>query len=111
MLEHIEDDEAELIRISSILLPGGRILIFVPAHRFLMSRMDDDVGHFFVDIPWKELTLQVFFRRISYHIGALFRCDGSSSMVGQVLPVEIEKTGAWSRALSRSLHCSHVQNG
>ena len=46
VLEHIEDDEAELNRISSILLPAGRILIFVPAHRFLMSRMDDDVGHF-----------------------------------------------------------------
>jgi SAM-dependent methyltransferase len=46
VLEHVEDDEAELSRICSTLLPGGRILIFVPAHQFLMSRMDREVGHF-----------------------------------------------------------------
>jgi SAM-dependent methyltransferase len=46
VLEHVEDDEAELNRIGSTLLPGGRILIFVPAHQFLMSRMDREVGHF-----------------------------------------------------------------
>jgi SAM-dependent methyltransferase len=46
VLEHVEDDEGELNRICSTLLPGGRILIFVPAHQFLMSRMDREVGHF-----------------------------------------------------------------
>src|SRR5262245_46876553 len=46
VLEHIENDEAELKKICSILLPAGRVLIFVPAHRFLMSRMDYEVGHF-----------------------------------------------------------------
>jgi hypothetical protein len=46
VLEHVEDDEAELNRICSLLLPAGRILIFVPAHQFLMSRMDREVGHY-----------------------------------------------------------------
>jgi SAM-dependent methyltransferase len=46
VLEHVEDDETELNTICSALLPGGRILIFVPAHQFLMSRMDREVGHF-----------------------------------------------------------------
>jgi SAM-dependent methyltransferase len=46
VLEHVADDEAELNRICSTLLPAGRILIFVPAHQFLMSRMDREVGHF-----------------------------------------------------------------
>ena len=46
VLEHVEDDQAELNKICSILLPAGRILIFVPAHQFLMSRMDHEVGHF-----------------------------------------------------------------
>jgi hypothetical protein len=46
VLEHVEDDEAELKRVCSTLLPGGRILISVSAHLFLMNRMDHEVGHF-----------------------------------------------------------------
>src|SRR5215470_17706135 len=46
VLEHVEQDEAELKTICSTLIPNGRILIFVPAHQFLMSRMDREVGHF-----------------------------------------------------------------
>jgi len=46
VLEHIEDDEAELKTIFNALAPGGRILIFVPALPFLMSSMDHELGHF-----------------------------------------------------------------
>ena len=46
VLEHIEDDEAELKTIFNALAPGGRILIFVPALPFLMSSMDRELGHF-----------------------------------------------------------------
>jgi SAM-dependent methyltransferase len=46
VLEHIDDDEAELETVFSALSPGGHILIFVPALPFLMSRMDREIGHF-----------------------------------------------------------------
>jgi SAM-dependent methyltransferase len=46
VLEHIEDDEAELETVFSALSPGGHILIFVPALPFLLSRMDREIGHF-----------------------------------------------------------------
>ena len=46
VLEHIEDDEAELRTLHSILPSGGHVLIFVPANRWLMGSMDRQLGHF-----------------------------------------------------------------
>ena len=46
VLEHIHDDAAELRTVFAALPEGGRILIFVPALPFLMSRIDGDFGHF-----------------------------------------------------------------
>ena len=45
VLEHIEDDEGELRALHSILPGGGRLLIFVPANRWLMGSMDYQLGH------------------------------------------------------------------
>jgi SAM-dependent methyltransferase len=46
VLEHIEDDHAELARACKALRPGGRLLLFVPALRWLFSEADRSVGHF-----------------------------------------------------------------
>lgn len=46
VLEHVEDDIRELQAIHSLLQPGGRALIFVPAHAWLMGSMDRQLGHF-----------------------------------------------------------------
>lgn len=46
VLEHIEDDEGELRTLHSILPPGGRLLLFVPANRWLMGSMDRQLQHF-----------------------------------------------------------------
>ena len=45
VLEHIEDDIAELRTIHSFLRSGGYALIFVPANRWLMGSMDRLLGH------------------------------------------------------------------
>jgi SAM-dependent methyltransferase len=45
VLEHIDDDEAELRRIYSMLSTGGMALIFVPALQGLYSRYDKEIGH------------------------------------------------------------------
>jgi SAM-dependent methyltransferase len=46
VLEHIEDDLAELKLMYSILEEGGKILIFVPALQWLFGSHDANVGHF-----------------------------------------------------------------
>jgi SAM-dependent methyltransferase len=45
VLEHIEDDALALRQIHQMLKPGGHLLIFVPALRFLYSEFDRLVGH------------------------------------------------------------------
>ena len=45
VLEHIEDDSAELAKWVSHLKPGGRALISVPARMKLWSAADTSVGH------------------------------------------------------------------
>jgi SAM-dependent methyltransferase len=40
VLEHIEDDRGALARVYELLAPGGRVLLTVPAHRFLWSEFD-----------------------------------------------------------------------
>jgi SAM-dependent methyltransferase len=44
-LEHIEEDEAALVRIWAALKPGGGLLLTVPQHDFLWSPSDDYAKH------------------------------------------------------------------
>jgi len=46
VLEHIEDDNAELHLVSDSLRTGGHALIFVPAMPSLRSKFDRSIGHF-----------------------------------------------------------------
>ena len=45
VLEHIEDDSAILKELFNSMAKGGVIGIYVPAHPFLYSTMDKDIGH------------------------------------------------------------------
>jgi len=45
VLEHIEDDRAELGRALERLRPGGRLVVLAPAHAALFSDFDRQVGH------------------------------------------------------------------
>ncbi len=45
VLEHIEDDAGALSRIASILVPGGVIVLLVPAFQFLFGPIDKNLGH------------------------------------------------------------------
>jgi SAM-dependent methyltransferase len=45
VLEHIEDDAAELANVYDALHPGGHLLIFVPALPCLFSGFDRQAGH------------------------------------------------------------------
>jgi SAM-dependent methyltransferase len=46
VLEHIEQDRSELENARQSLRPGGHLLVFVPALRWLYSDFDRHVGHF-----------------------------------------------------------------
>lgn len=45
VLEHIEQDRAELERAACHLEPGGRVIVLSPAHQWLFSPFDEAVGH------------------------------------------------------------------
>lgn len=46
VLEHIEDDAAEMKLTSSRLRPGGNLIVLSPAFNFLYSEFDRQIGHF-----------------------------------------------------------------
>jgi SAM-dependent methyltransferase len=45
VLEHIEDDAAALRELLRVLVPGGRLVLFVPAFPILYSSFDKRFGH------------------------------------------------------------------
>ncbi|RZU43353.1 class I SAM-dependent methyltransferase [Edaphobacter modestus] len=46
VLEHIEDDAAEMREAALRLRPGGRIIVLSPAHQWLYTPFDSSIGHF-----------------------------------------------------------------
>lgn len=46
VIEHIEDDRAELARAAALLRPGGHLVVLVPAHQWLYTPFDRAIGHF-----------------------------------------------------------------
>ena len=46
VLEHIEDDRAEMARAANLLSPGGTVIVLSPAFQQLFSDFDRSVGHY-----------------------------------------------------------------
>ncbi|MCE9589006.1 MAG: class I SAM-dependent methyltransferase [Planctomycetes bacterium] len=46
VMEHIEDDVAEFARAAERLTTAGRIIVLSPAHPWLFSEFDREIGHF-----------------------------------------------------------------
>jgi SAM-dependent methyltransferase len=46
VIEHIENDTAEISHTLKYLNPGGHLIILVPAHQYLYSPFDKSIGHF-----------------------------------------------------------------
>jgi SAM-dependent methyltransferase len=46
VFEHIEADRAEMEKAAARLRPGGRLVVLSPAHEFLFSEFDRQIGHF-----------------------------------------------------------------
>ncbi len=63
VLEHIEDDGAELVRVYQALKPGGHVVLFVPALEWLYSPFDAEIHHFrrYTKKSLREVTLAAGF--------------------------------------------------
>ncbi len=46
LLEHLRDDRRALIEVARVLAPGGRLIVFTPAFRFLWGLQDEASHHF-----------------------------------------------------------------
>jgi SAM-dependent methyltransferase len=46
VLEHIENDEVELRRATTLLIKGGTLIVLAPAHQWLYTPFDEAIGHF-----------------------------------------------------------------
>jgi SAM-dependent methyltransferase len=46
VLEHVEDDLRALAFMRSVLVPGGRLVLLVPAFNFLYGSVDQVIGHY-----------------------------------------------------------------
>ena len=46
VLEHIEDDREEVAQVCRHLVPGGHLIVLVPAHQALYTAFDAAIGHY-----------------------------------------------------------------
>ncbi|BBM85096.1 class I SAM-dependent methyltransferase [Candidatus Uabimicrobium amorphum] len=46
VIEHIANDRDEILRATQRLKPQGKLIILVPAHQWLFSPFDKEIGHF-----------------------------------------------------------------
>jgi 2-polyprenyl-3-methyl-5-hydroxy-6-metoxy-1,4-benzoquinol methylase len=53
VLEHIEDDVAALESLRGLLVPGGRIVLYVPALNGMYGKFDRRAGHYRRYAPWR----------------------------------------------------------
>jgi SAM-dependent methyltransferase len=58
VLEHVEDHVQAMRNFHRLLAPEGRVLILVPAHRFLFCDLDRNLSHFRRYTPAELTTLQ-----------------------------------------------------
>ncbi|MCL4395175.1 MAG: class I SAM-dependent methyltransferase [Chloroflexi bacterium] len=68
VLEHVADDVGALENIAAILVPGGRVLLIVPAVPAIMGTVDESLGHYRRYTP---RTLRAVFRAANYQVESL----------------------------------------
>lgn len=69
VVEHIEDDVGTLAAMKSLLAPGGRVIILVPALQAIYGELDRQLGHF---RRYGRATLDAAFRNAGLHVERMF---------------------------------------
>lgn len=100
VMEHIEDDAAELARAAEWLRPGGHVVVLSPAHQWLFTPFDRAIGHFrrYTKRSLARLTpppLELV--RLNYldSVGLLASL-GNRLVLGQSMPTP-RQIGVWDR--------------
>ena len=68
-VEHIEDDAGALGTIRTMLAPGGRVVILVPALQLIYGEMDRELGHF---RRYGKHSLGETFQRAGFRVDRMF---------------------------------------
>ena len=63
VLEHIKNDQQEIVKVFNSLKSGGKLIVNVPAFQHLYSDFDKDVGHF---RRYNKKTLLNLFTNLNY---------------------------------------------
>lgn len=84
VLEHIEEDEAALAQMYQACKPGGGIVLTVPQHRWLWSRVDDFAHH-------KRRYTRAELTEKTARAG--FRVEYATSFVSLLLPLMLASRG------------------
>lgn len=69
VVEHIKDDVGALATMRTMLTPGGRIVILVPALQAIYGEMDRDLGHF---RRYGKASLGEAFRQAGFRVDRMF---------------------------------------
>jgi len=78
VLEHIENDVAALRRMCSLLVPGGKLLLYVPALSWIYGSLDRELHHFrrYSRKEVEKITDQAGFSRKKLHYVNLLGVPG-----------------------------------
>lgn len=92
VLEHIADDVATLKKFSEVLIPGGRVAVFVPAIQAAYGPLDAELGH---HRRYSKSTLATAFRKAGLELLRL-RYTNPIGLAGWMYNAHISKTTAHS---------------
>jgi len=118
VLEHIEDDVGTLVELYRRLIPGGTLLIYVPAFELLFSSADTRIGHkrrYTKDMLLQRLQMAGFeadqaryVDSLGFGVALVFKLIGNKE--GRVSPVAVRIFDKWIFPLSMLLDhvMSHV---
>jgi SAM-dependent methyltransferase len=102
VLEHIEDDAAEMARAAARLTPGGYLIVLAPAHAFLYAPFDAAVGHFrrYSRASLRKVAPVVLRESKIIHLDAagLLASTGNRLLLRQSMPTESQIL-AWDRLM------------
>jgi ubiquinone/menaquinone biosynthesis C-methylase UbiE len=97
VLEHIEDDAAALGTFRDVLVPGGKVLIFVPAVPAAYGPLDAELGHF---RRYTKATLAHAFTEAGLPL-QLLRYTNPVGLVGWMFNAHVTRTRTHSPAQMR----------
>jgi SAM-dependent methyltransferase len=75
VLEHLQDDRRAIQRAFDLLVPGGRLVAYVPAFNFLMGTIDHHLGHF---RRYARPRARSLLRQVGFELGVMryYNCVG-----------------------------------